>query len=151
MDDKRNTVMNSRTVTIFGVFDGIHDGHRAFIAEARAHGEKLVAIVARDFEVEKLKGKTPQLDEVTRIKNLLEVPDIDQVFLGDAEQGTYKTVQEIKPDTIFLGYDQQALFDSISEAIEKGILPDVELVYGKPHKGDTLHSSLLNTSNELGN
>lgn len=136
--------MTFRTVTIFGVFDGIHDGHRAFISEARTQGEKLVAIVARDSEVELLKGKLPVLDEVARIKNLLEVPDIDQVLLGDAKQGTYKTLQEIKPDIIFLGYDQQALFDSISEAIKKGILPEIELTYGNPHKGDTLHSSILN-------
>lgn len=144
MDDQRNTIMNSKTVTIFGVFDGIHDGHHSFISEAKAHGDKLVAIVARDSEVEKLKGKTPVFDEATRIKNLLEIPEIDQVFLGDAEQGTYKTLKEIKPDTIFLGYDQQTLFDSISYAIKSGILPEVELIYGKPHKGDTLHSSILN-------
>ena len=147
MDDERNTIMiNSRSVTIFGVFDGIHDGHRAFISEAKERGDKLVAVVARDEVVNKLKGKSPINNEASRIKSLLEIPDIDLVFLGDGEEGTYNIVKEIKPDIIYLGYDQQALFDNITRAINDGVLPDIELVYGKAHKGDTLHSSILNES-----
>ncbi|MEK7106118.1 MAG: adenylyltransferase/cytidyltransferase family protein [Patescibacteria group bacterium] len=138
--------MNPRTALIFGVFDGIHDGHRAFISEAKLQGERLVAVVARDSVVNTLKGKPPLHNEADRIKSLLEVPDIDLVFLGDLEEGTYNIVKEIKPDIIYLGYDQQALFDNISKAISDGILPEIELVYGKAHKGDTLHSSILNES-----
>lgn len=138
--------MNLKTVLIFGVFDGIHDGHRDFIREAKKQGERLVAIVARDSVVETLKGKTPLHNEADRIKSLLEVPDIDLVFLGDPEEGTYNIVKEIKPNTIYLGYDQQALFDNITHAISDGVLPEIELVYGKAHKGETLHSSLLNKS-----
>ncbi len=140
--------MNSKTVVIFGVFDGIHDGHRVFISEAKMQGDKLIAIVARDTEVNKLKGKLPIQDEVTRIKNLLEVPDIDQVFLGDLEQGTYNIVKEVKPDIIYLGYDQQVLFDSISKAINEGTLPNIALVYGKSHQPEIFKSSIINKSNE---
>jgi cytidyltransferase-like protein len=140
--------MPSKTVTIFGVFDGIHDGHRAFIKEAKALGDKLVAIVARDSEVEKLKGKPPILDEASRINALLKVEDIDQVFLGDAEQGTYHIIREVKPHLIFLGYDQQSLFDNITLAMASGTLPEIELVYGKAHKPETFKSSILNTAHE---
>jgi len=146
MDDERNTIMTSRTVLIFGVFDGIHDGHRDFIREAKLQGERLVAIVARDSVVNNLKNKTPFHTEAERIGELLKVPEIDLVFLGDPEEGTYNIVKEIKPDIIYLGYDQQALFDNISKAMSDGILPEIELVYGKAHKGDTLHSSILNES-----
>lgn len=138
--------MNPRTALIFGVFDGIHDGHRAFISEAKSQGERLVAVVARDSVVNTLKGKPPLHNEADRIKSLLEVPDIDLVFLGDLEEGTYNIVKEIKPDIIYLGYDQQSLFDNISYAMSEGILPEIELVYGKAHKGDTLHSSIINES-----
>jgi FAD synthetase len=134
--------MNPKTVLIFGVFDGIHDGHRDFIREAKKQGERLVAIVARDSVVETLKGKLPLHNEADRIKALLEVPDIDLVFLGDPEEGTYNIVKEIKPNVIYLGYDQQALFDNISKVMSDGILPEIELIYGKAHKGDTLHSSI---------
>lgn len=143
--------MNLKTVLIFGVFDGIHDGHRDFIREAKKQGDRLVAIVARDSVVENLKGKIPLHNEADRIKALLEVPDIDLVFLGDPEEGTYNIVKEIKPNTIYLGYDQQALFDNISKAISDVVLPEIELVYGKAHKGDILHSSILNTANESRN
>lgn len=140
--------MPAKTVTIFGVFDGIHEGHLAFIKEAKALGDKLMAIVARDSEVERIKGKKPVSNEVLRINALLKVDDIDQVFLGDAEQGTYKIVQEVKPHVIFLGYDQQALFDNLTEAIKNGILPEIELIYGQAHKPEVFKSSILNKTNE---
>ncbi len=138
--------MPSKTVTVFGVFDGIHEGHLAFIKEAKALGDKLVAIVARDSEVEKIKGKPPVNNEVLRINALLKVEDIDQVFLGDAEQGTYKIVQEVKPNVIFLGYDQQALYENLKEAIKKGILPEIEIIYGQAHKPEVFKSSIINNS-----
>lgn len=140
--------MPAKTITIFGVFDGIHEGHLVFIKEAKALGDKLVAIVARDSEVEKTKGKLPINNEVSRINSLLQVEDIDQVFLGDAEQGTYKVLQEVKPHVIFLGYDQQALFENLTEAIKKKIIPEIELVYGKAHKPEVFKSSIINKANE---
>ncbi len=135
--------MNPKTVTIFGVFDGIHEGHREFIAQAKKEGERLVAVVARDEVVNALKGKLPLHNEADRIKALLEVPDIDLVFLGDPEEGTYNVVKEIKPDVIYLGYDQQALFDSMTKAMKDGVLPPIELIYGKAHKPEQFHSSIL--------
>jgi FAD synthetase len=142
--------MNPQTVLIFGVFDGIHDGHRAFIHDAKEKGERLVAVVARDSVVNTLKRKPPINNEADRIKALLEIPEIDSVFLGDLEEGKYNIVKEIKPNIIYLGYDQDSLFDNINEAMENGILPEIEIVYGKPYKGDTLHSSILNKTNESG-
>ena len=137
--------MNSKTVTIFGVFDGIHNGHRAFICDAKREGDRLVAIVARDEAVEKLKGQLPLQNETKRIQALLEIPEIDLVFLGDPEEGTYNIIKEIKPDIIYFGYDQQTLFESLNRAMAKNILPkNIKLIFGKPHKGDTHHSSILN-------
>jgi len=137
-----------RTVAIFGVFDGIHEGHREFIKEARGKGEQLVAIVARDTVVEKIKGKLPVHKEADRIKTLLEVPEIDLVFLGDLEEGTYKTLKEVNPQIVFLGYDQQALFANIKKAMEEGVLSNIELIFGTPYKPETHHSSILNTTHE---
>ena len=143
--------MNTKTIVIFGVFDGIHDGHREFIKQARAHGDRLVAIVARDVTVEKLKNKTPLHSETDRIKALLEIPEIDIVLLGDSEEGAYKALKEANPQVVFLGYDQQALFDSINVSIEKGVLPDIELAMGEPYQPEIYHSSILNASDESSN
>ncbi len=138
-----------KTITIFGVFDGIHEGHLMFIHDAKREGDRLVAIVARDSEVKKLKDKSPEYSEAMRIKALIEVPEIDLVLLGDLEQGTYKVLKEVKPDIIYLGYDQQALSDNIYKAIKKKILPKIELKFGKSHKAEKFKSSIINKSNEL--
>ena len=136
--------MNPTTVIIFGVFDGIHEGHRVFISDAKKEGERLVGIVARDSVVVALKERSPVNNEVMRIKQLLEVPEMDSVFLGDLEQGTYNIIKEIKPDVIFLGYDQKELGDDLSTAIEKGLLPKIEIKFAPPHKPEIFKSSIIN-------
>jgi len=136
--------MNLNKILIFGVFDGIHEGHLSFIREAKEQGDQLVAVVARDSVVQELKGKLPKHNEVERVKMLLEVHDIDLVFLGDPKIETYNVLKEVKPNIIFLGYDQQALFESIMQAIKNGTLPQMKIVRGKPHNPEVFHSSILN-------
>jgi FAD synthetase len=136
--------MNSKKILIFGVFDGIHEGHLSFINEAKNHGNHLVAIVARDNIVEELKGKLPKYCEVDRINELLNVPGVDLVFLGDAKTGTYSILKEIKPNVVFLGYDQDLLFVNLSEAIKEGKLPTIEIIRGSPYKPEIFHSSIIN-------
>jgi FAD synthetase len=132
-----------KTVAIFGVFDGVHEGHRAFIRGAREHGDQLVAIVARDSAVEKLKGKVPDNREADRIKMLLEVPEIDLVLLGDLEEGEYKTLKEVNPSVIYLGYDQTELQGDLKRSIESGKLSDMELLVGEAHKPEEFHNSII--------
>jgi FAD synthetase len=145
MDDERNTIMIQKTVTIFGVFDVLHEGHLAFIKEARKMGDRLIAIVARDEVVLKLKNKFPKFDESLRVKDILLLKEVDEAYLGDEIEGSYETIKEINPNIIYLGYDQQALYDSLITAIRNGILSDkIEILFGKSHKGDTHHSSILN-------
>ena len=133
----------NKTVVIFGVFDGIHEGHLAFIKEAKLQGENLVAIVARDSVVFRLKGHLPFNDESSRVKSLLELNDIKKAFLGDDSEGEYKILREIKPDLIYLGYDQKFLYEDISLAIKNNLLPKMEIMHGNPHKPDIFHTSLL--------
>lgn len=136
--------MSNRTVAIFGVFDGLHDGHLHFIKQARKLGDVLVAIVARDNEVNRIKSKFPKKSEEDRIKDLLEVKDIDRVVLGDIYPDTYNTINEINPDIIFLGYDQLELFKSIKNAIKNGTIKNIEVKMGDSYKPEEFKSSLLN-------
>jgi cytidyltransferase-like protein len=136
--------MSNKTVVIFGVFDGVHDGHLSFIREAKKQGNHLVAIVARDSVVEELKSKLPEYSEVERITALLEIPEIDLILLGDPKIGTYNILKEVKPNVVFLGYDQQALYENLNNAIKNGNFPEIEIVRGKPHKPEIFHSSILN-------
>jgi len=136
--------MINKTVVIFGVFDGIHAGHSSFIGEAKKQGNHLVAIVARDQIVLVLKGKLPKHNEVDRIKSLLKVPEVDLVLLGDPEMSTYNILKEVKPQVIFLGYDQQDLEKNLNKMIQNKILPEIEIIKGTAFQPETFHSSLLN-------
>jgi glycerol-3-phosphate cytidylyltransferase-like family protein len=102
------------------------------------------AAVFVDVVVEKLKGKRPINDEAMRIKALLDVDDVDLVYLGDKNEGTYNIVKEVKPSIIYLGYDQTDLSEDLKKAIKEGTIPEIEIKQGVSYKGDTLHSSLLN-------
>jgi len=138
--------MSHKTVTIFGVFDGIHKGHLEFIKEAKSVGDQLVAIVARDSIVKEIKGKVPESSEALRIKLLSKVPEVDLVYLGDGELGTYKILKEVSPSVVYLGYDQNDLHDSLKKAMKDGILPEIELIFAKAYKPEIFKSSILNNS-----
>lgn len=148
MDDGRNSIMpnsmNSKKILIFGVFDGIHEGHMSLINEAKKKGSNIVVVIARDEVVERLKGKSPKYNEIERINSLLELEDIDQVFLGDKEEGSYRILKEINPDEVLLGYDQQPIFESLNKAIKEGALSDLKISFAEAFKEDELHSSILN-------
>ena len=136
--------MINKTVVIFGVFDGIHEGHLSFINDAKKQGDHLVAIVARDDMIKELKGKLPKYNEVERINELLKIEEIDLVLLGDAKISTYNILKEVKPDIIFLGYDQKSLYENLKQTIKNGNLPEMEIIYGEPYKPEIFHSSILN-------
>jgi FAD synthetase len=136
--------MNLKKILIFGVFDVIHDGHLSFIKEAKKQGDQLVVVVARDSMVQRIKNKTPQLNEVERIHNLLDIPEVDLVLLGDPQIGTYNVLKEVNPDIIFLGYDQKDLMIDIKKKIKNKELKEMEILQGSPYKGEEFHSSILN-------
>lgn len=96
-------------VLVFGVFDGLHPGHRSFLRQARSEGDRLIAAVARDSVVERLKGRRPEAGEGERMRALLESGLVDGACLGDEEPGTYAIVDRIEPGVICLGHDQDAL------------------------------------------
>src|SRR5688572_21899709 len=95
-------------VMVFGVFDGLHEGHRAFLNFAQEQG-KLVVVVARDSVVQKLKNKTTNNKENARVEAIQKFLPDAEVVLGDEEQGSYEVIKKHNPDIICLGFDQQAL------------------------------------------
>jgi len=109
----------AKKVMVFGVFDGIHEGHRAFFKEVKKHGRYLIVAVAQDHVVEYLKGRLPQRNLARRIDDLRKEPAVDEVALGDAELGTYEVVKKFRPSVIALGYDQQALKEDLESWLKK--------------------------------
>lgn len=96
-----------KKVIIFGTFDLLHAGHENMFEQARKHGDYLIAIIARDDTVKKLKGAYPYYNERQRVKNLKNSHLIDKVILGNSGD-KYEIIRKVQPDVIALGYDQFA-------------------------------------------
>lgn len=127
---------------IFGTFDGLHEGHRALLRQARAHGEHLTIAVAQDHVVEQLKNHPPKKTMHERIDALKDVDFVDIVVPGDLELGSYHVVKNHRPDVIALGYDQQALKFDLEDHMHNFDW-EIEIVMLDPHKPETFHSSLM--------
>lgn len=138
--------MKTKRVAVFGIFDGIHDGHRHFFTQAlqAASGQakaELIAIVGRDSVSLKLKGKKPKHSEAERLEMVLAEPEVFLVFLGDEEQSSYKILGDINPDMVCVGYDQKALFEDLLRWIRIS-KKQIKLVRLKPFQPEKYHTSL---------
>jgi len=131
-----------KKILVFGTFDGLHDGHRAFLRQAREHGDYLIVAVAQDTVVEQLKKHPPRRKIQERIGALTDEALADRVVAGDAEIGTYEVVKRYQPDVVALGYDQTALKKDIEQHLSDfGWY--VETVTLRPHEPEIHHTSLL--------
>jgi len=106
-------------VLVFGTFDGVHEGHRAFLKEAKSHGDYLIAVVAQNHIVEHLKGSRPKLDLAERFQHLQQEDGVDEVVVGDGELGSWKVLEAHRPDIIALGYDQTALKEELERYFKR--------------------------------
>jgi len=124
-----------------GVFDIIHLGHITALNEAKSYGDFLVVVVARDETVERMKGRKPLNDEISRLKIVKCLRMVDVALLGD-EKNQYKIVEKVKPDVIALGYDQKHSEDEVKREVERLGL-NVEVVRLKNVVPNVKTSSLL--------
>ncbi len=108
-----------KTVLVFGTFDGLHEGHRFFLTEARKLGDRLVVSVAQDSTVERFKKHPPKHLLAERMAKLLQSGLVDEALAGDTELGNFTAVRNSKPDIIALGYDQNRLEERLREYIQK--------------------------------
>lgn len=88
-----------------GVFDIIHPGHIYTLRSAKALGDILIVIIARDSTAIKSKGKKPIHDENIRCELVNSLRFVDAAILG-REGDIFKTVEYVRPNIIALGYDQ---------------------------------------------
>ena len=88
-----------------GVFDILHLGHLHYLEESKKLGDELIVVIATDSTVRKLKHE-PITNENIRLELVRSLKPVDSAVLGN-EGDMYKIVEEIKPDIITLGYDQE--------------------------------------------
>lgn len=91
-------------VLVFGTFDLLHQGHRFVLSEAGKRG-KLFVVVARDANVQRIKGRFPVHDEDERMSIIRSAFPHATVELGSVHD-FLDPVRAIDPDLILLGYDQ---------------------------------------------
>jgi cytidyltransferase-like protein len=131
-----------KKVLVFGVFDGLHEGHTQFLKQARACGDYLVAVVARDMVAEEVKGMYPRLPANVRLEHLRASGEVDEVVLGDKKSGSYEVVKAQKPAVVALGYDQEKLKEDL-EKRRKEFNWELEIKVMEPHQPEKFHSSIL--------
>lgn len=98
-------------VAVSGYFNPLHVGHLDMIRMARKLGDRLVAIVNSDYQVQ-LKGSVPFMSERDRLKIVAALRDVDEVFLSiDKDKSVCKSLAKIKPDIFANGGDRKSFGD----------------------------------------
>jgi FAD synthetase len=131
-------------IMVFGTFDIVHPGHLHFFKQARALAKNpyLVVSIARDINVQRIKGRLPLHNERQRAALVKYSGSADKVVLGDVK-GYIRHIIRARPDIIALGYDQQSSYvNSLQEAmIDQGL--DIRVLRLKSHKPERFKTSKL--------
>ena len=132
-----------KKVMVFGVFDGIHAGHRALLKQAKDLGNYLIVVVAPDHIVTELKGHSPRNGLVGRMDEVGKIRGVKEVLIGDHQNGTWEVVKKHQPDVIALGYDQTALRANLELHLDE-FSPKPDIIILGSYRPNQMHSSLLN-------
>jgi FAD synthetase len=124
-------------VAAFGTFDLFHLGHQHFLKEAKAQGDWLDVVIARDQNVRVSKGSLPVLNELERYRLVAQSKLAHEVHLGN-KQDRLQILKVLNPDIIALGFDQKAPIAQI-----KKILPGVKIVRLSSYFPEKYKSSIL--------
>ena len=118
-----------KKIVAFGTFDGLHEGHLAFLKQARRCGDHLTVVVARDHIVDHIKGRSPKIEFGRRCELLRRKADVDEVLGSDLQLGTWQILEKVEPDVIAVGYDQMLLKKSLESYMPKvGRSPEIRVI-----------------------
>jgi FAD synthetase len=104
-----------------GVFDLLHLGHVRFLEDAKKAGganAELVVVIARDSTVEKTKGKKPIMSEEQRCALVESLKVVDRTVLGHESLDIGEVIENIKPNVIALGYDQEEMEHQVRNYVD---------------------------------
>ena len=119
-----------KVVLASGVFDLLHLGHVKFLEEAKMAGgpdAQLVVVIARDSTVEKTKGRKPIMPEHQRCALVESLKVVDKAVLGYENLDIGEVIDNIKPDVIALGYDQEDMMKQVLDYVNRNKI-NVEVV-----------------------
>ena len=130
-------------VLVFGVFDGLHEGHKFLLREALKCGDKLIVALTPDKLVLKSKRHLPKLNFEERVGHLKNTDAVSDVVVGDAQFSSWHILDRVKPDVIVLGYDQKGLEKDLVRHLEARKI-NIKIIVAAPFGPDKYHSSLIN-------
>ncbi len=140
-----NTIF--KKVIAFGTFDIFHAGHENYLKQAKALGDYLIVIIARDETVKKIKGRPAAQNERQRLKIVKNSGIADKVILG-YKGDKHKVLKKFRPDVIALGYDQFIF----TQRIEKTLIDlklNATIVRLQPYYAQMYKSSLIRKETEI--
>lgn len=129
------------TVLLFGTFDGVHPGHGDFFRQAREFGDRVIVVIARDATVVAVKGQLPANSEEERRKMVAWHRHVDEAVLG-REDDKHAIIAEIRPDVIFLGYDQEHFTQGLESYLSQQNIR-AKIIRGEPFEPEIWKTSLL--------
>jgi FAD synthetase len=141
---KPEMTKKGKVVLASGTFDLLHLGHVKYLEEAKKAGGKnaqLIVIVAKDSTVEKRKGEKPVMPEEQRRALVESLKVVDRAILGYKAFDMSQVIDEIKPDVIAVGYDQDKIEEKVRKTVaEKGLVIQVIKVqkFGKTELNSSL-------------
>lgn len=107
-----------KVVLAGGVFDIIHPGHIHTLNAAKNLGDVLIVVIATDKTAEKMKKRLPLHNQDQR-KMLVDALSVVDLSIVGHEGDIFKTVDQIRPQVIALGYDQIHQEKFITEGCRK--------------------------------
>ncbi len=107
-----------KVVLAGGVFDIIHPGHIYTLNAAKDLGDVLVVVVATDNTAVKMKKRQPLHSQDQRQELVNSLYMVDLCLIGQ-ENDIFKTVNNVRPQIIALGYDQAHQEKFITEGCKK--------------------------------
>lgn len=132
-----------RKIVVFGTYDILHPGHEHFFKQAKAQGDYLIVVVARDKFVKTAKGKYPKNKETQRTINVRKSKIPNKVLLGSKSHNFYRTIRTNQIEIIALGYDQKPSITVLRKKLKKHRLPKVKIIRLKPYSPNIYKTKLL--------
>lgn len=132
-----------KRVLIFGTFDFLHPGHISFFKQARAITDSsyLVASIARDSNVTRIKRHAPVNSESNRLELVSSCRLIDEAVLS-AQDDYIGHIVSLAPDYVALGYDQIAYTEGLEQKLSEAGL-NCKIVRLQPFHPETYKTAKL--------
>lgn len=145
--------MAGKRVLASGVFELIHPGHIRFLEEAKRLGgedAELIVVVARDETVRRRKGRRPLMGEESRRYVVSMLKPVDEAILGHSPFSFERVIEEVKPDIVVFGHDQEDLMKEFSIFLRsKGLKIRVERLEKFSALGPSSTSEIIERAVEI--